>query len=239
MGTSYVEIYKRALGTIKSYRFAQLPKDDSITLYLMLFPFLQNAFGRITEPLELVEILQYRKEPDYQEDDFVGDGFKNSFALNFDVEVNSLDNVYFDVILDNARLIEGVDYVYNPITNSIDFTEIPTQESNINIIYYFVGEILGTDSKTLQVKLKDHSLRLLASYVTLGWIEKNKNRELNIEANLGAKHSPANALKEIRELYTQALDEVQNSQNAFGWTTKFLKAKNSKINLIAEITPKL
>ncbi len=237
--TSYKDIYEKALALIDSYTLTRAVNDSPITFYRIMYPFLQDTWGQIVQPMQLIPYLQYRKEPVYLIEDLVGDGVNKSFALSFDVEVNSLDNVYFNVVMDGARLIESIDYAFNKDNLTIDFVDTPNEYSKITVEYYYVGEIVGTSSPDVKVVLKDHATQLLASYVVKNWIEKQKNRELLIKSNLGAKEyqlfSPANALKENKDLYRLACQQVKNLEHELDWAQYYGKQKyGSAFNLFVE-----
>jgi len=241
--TSYTEIYERALGRINSYTLTNAVNKDPIYYYRIMYPFLLNAFGQIISPEDLLIYLFYRKEPVYEIEDFKGDGIKTSFPFSFDVEVDSPENIFFRVLLDNAELINGLDYTYNPLTKSIDFTTVPSDMDAIEIHYYYVGEIVGTNNPNVDVKLKDWALEILASYVITNWKEKDLNRETLVKTNISPKDynasSPANLLKEIKSSFQLAYDNAVSEQGNLDWKIRFLKSKyGNNYNLIASVTNK-
>ena len=243
MATSYSVIYEKAISLINSYKITSAIKDNPITFYRVMYPFLQSAFGRITTPSDLIIYLQYRKEPEYIVEDFIGEVGKSSFELSFQVETEYIDDVYFNVEINDGVKIEDVDYNYNASNNSINFSDAPEIGAKIVVEYYYVGAILGTSDNNVNVCLTDYSTQLIASHVVLSWIEKQKNRELMIQANISPKdyqlYSPANAIKENKDLYKIAYDIVQSEQKDLGWTQKILKAKyGSGYNMVAIVKRK-
>lgn len=249
MATSYKEIYSRAASMINSYKLAQAVEDSPITFFRVMYPFLLNAFGQISKPFELVEYLKYRKEPQYQIENFVASGGllanheeSDAFPLSFDVEIDSLDNVYFEVYV-NGNKLSPDKYYYDVNNNAIVFYNTPLPNSKITVEYYYCGEIIGTDNPNIEVNLRDYSIQLIATFVVRNWLEKAKNRELSLQANLGAKDynmfSPANLLKENKEIYKLAYDSSLSQESAFTWRLRYAQAKYGKdYNLIAEVKEK-
>lgn len=243
MATSYKEIYSRAASLINSYKITHAVEDSPITFFRVMYPFLLNAFGQITKPDELSEYLIHRKEPEHLIEDFATDGISGEFRLSFEVETNSMENVFFDVYLDGAKLVEGDHYYYDVDNNSIVLDEVPIKDSKVIVEYYYCGEIIGTDSDSIEVNLRDYSIQLIASFMIRNWLEKAKNRELMIQANISPKDyqmfSPANALKENRELYKLAYNNSYSEQSAFDWNLRYAQAKYGRsYNLVAEVKRK-
>lgn len=224
MSTSYKTIYKRAAGVINSYKISHAIEESPITFFRIMYPFLLNAFGQITRPEKLVSILQHRIEPEHIIEDFEIRNYQKNIPLSFDVEINYMDSVFFQVYLDE-RLLDYSEYYYNEIDNEIVLTISTPEAYALTVEYYFCGVIVGTEKRNLKVELKDHSLQILTTFTLRNWLEKAKNRELTIQANISPRDyqmfSPANALKENRELYDLAYNNSYSESNALGWAARF------------------
>lgn len=230
MPTSYQDVYFKSATIIDSYKFDKLLKENLIGFFKAMYPFLISAIGEFSTSIELYDYLQYRKEPVNEFQKFVADGINSNFNLDFAVD-SSLENVFFDVYLNETKLDDS-EYIYDEENKSINLTTVPTKDSIITVEYYYCGEIIGTNDESINIELTDKSTQLLAAMLTLKWLEKNKNRELNIRANLGVKEynmfSPANLIKETRTLYQQAYDMIVSMQRSLSWEQKFIKAKSGK-----------
>lgn len=242
MATSYQEIYFKSAGIIDSYKLDKLIQENLIGFFKPMYPFLLNAIGEIVSPIELYEYLKYRKEPIGETQIVTSDGVESNYVLDFVVDPSEY-NVFFDVYLDEVKLNYGVEYVYDKENNSINLTTLATKDSVIIIDYYYTGEIIGTNNDNLIVTLSDQSTQILAATTTLKWLEKNKNRELNIRANLGVKEynmfSPANLIKETKALYKTAYDIMVNTQKSLTWDKEYMKLQLGKgHNLFATVKSK-
>ena len=172
-GTSFFEVYKRAITEFKDPTLKALLENNTILFSETMHNFLLNAISLFTNPLKAAQRIHDVTEPYTLTNTFVGDGAIDTFVLSEYPSDEVIDDCIFEYRVDG----ELVNAEYIKDDNSAKFSEIPPESSNISILVYYIGK--------WNVTLYDEEAYILSQFIVACWSEFINNDKLDIIRLLG------------------------------------------------------
>lgn len=171
-GTSFFEVYKRAITEFKDPTLKALLENNTILFSETMYNFLQNAISLFTIPTKASERVKNISEPYTLENAFVADGITNEFILTSYPEEN-IDDFIFEFRING----EILDAEYIEETHTVRFEQVPTPSSDISVNIYFIGGWNTT--------LYNEEIYILSQFIVACWSEFIANDKLDIIRLLG------------------------------------------------------
>lgn len=172
-GTSFFEVYKRAITEFKDPTLKALLENNTILFSETMHNFLLNAISLFTNPLKAAQRIHDVTEPYTLTNIFIGDGTTDTFVLSEYPSDEVIDDCIFEYRVDG----ELVNAEYIKDDNSVKFSEIPPESSNISISVYYIGK--------WNVTLYDEEAYILSQFIVACWSEFINNDKLDIIRLLG------------------------------------------------------
>lgn len=172
-GTSFFEVYKRAITEFKDPTLKALLENNTILFSETMHNFLLNAISLFTNPLKAAERIHDVTEPYTLTNEFVGDGLTDIFVLSEYPDDEIIDDCIFEYRVDN----EPAKAEYIKDEHSVKFEISPSQSSNIIITIYYIGK--------WNVALYDEEAYILSQFIVACWSEFINNDKLDIIRLLG------------------------------------------------------
>lgn len=173
MGTSYLDIYKRAITEFKDPSIKKLFYDDEILFCQVMYNFLENAISMFITPIKASVRVQNRKEPYICSGTFVGDGISIKFNFEDTPEQDDAEDLLFKFTVNG----ENVKAKYDLTNNIVEFDVPPELNSDIEVTVYNVG--------SFNLKLYDGEIYVLSQLLLSCWSEYINNDVLDIQRLLG------------------------------------------------------
>ena len=179
-GTSYFEVYKRAITEFKDPTLKALLENNTILFSETMHNFLVNAISLFTNPLKASQRLHDVDEPYILENNFISDGTTNTFVLEKypGYDSDDTENIDYDDFIFEYRIDGEITHAtYTEETHSVTFDDIPLPSSNISVNIYYIGG--------WNVKLYDEEAYILSQFIVACWSEFIANDKLDIVRLLG------------------------------------------------------
>lgn len=215
--TLYTDVYDRALREIKDAELKRLSQMDTILFYEIMWSFLENAIASFTDPIDVIDRLSDKVEPELFVDTFTGDGRVDTFKLTEAISEDVVDFYLFKYEIDN-RPVCGE---YNPQTNSVQLLETPKAGSNVEISYYFIGY--------WNTEIPEQERYVLSKWLVAHWSENVNNNRLDIDRLLGDTDfklvSNSSTTTAKTGWYSVNRENAVKAMNKYAW---YVRAKETK-----------
>lgn len=173
LGTSYFNIYKRAITEFKDPTLKNLLENDTIMFSQVMYNFLENAISLFTNPIPAQKRVNNRIAPQLYENSFTGDGTAATFVLQNSPSILYKDDCLFKYEIDG----EPISGEYNWENNTVTLPVPPFQDSQINITIYYIGN--------WYIELYSQEEYILSQFIISSWSEYIQNDKLDIIRLLG------------------------------------------------------
>ena len=173
IGTSYFDVYKRAITEFKDPALKNLLENDTVMFSQVMYNFLENAISLFTNPVAAQLRINNRQEPQTFNNSFVADGTTNEFALTNLPDSSLYDECLFEYAINN-NIVSGT---FNSETNTVTLSQTPQEGDNVNIVVYYVGN--------WNVELYPMEEYILSCFILAAWSEYIQNDKLDIIRLLG------------------------------------------------------
>ena len=172
-GTSFFEVYKRAITEFKDPTLKALLDNNTILFSETMYNFLKNAISLFTNPLKVAQRIHNISEPYTMTNNFTSDGITNTFVLTEYPEDDVLDDCIFEIRVNG----EPFDAEYIKEEHSVKFNSELPESSDIVISIYYTGG--------WNIKLYDEEAYILSQFIVACWSEFITNDKLDIIRLLG------------------------------------------------------
>ena len=173
IGTSYFDVYKRAITEFKDPTLANLLKNDTVLFSQVMYNFLENAISLFTNPIGAQKRINDRVAPQLFENTFTSDGTTATYTLTNLPEIDLLPECLFEYKVDGSP----VGGSFNSEDNTATLDQIPYVGSSVEVNVYYVGN--------WNVVLYPMEEYILSEFIMASWSEYIQNDKLDIIRLLG------------------------------------------------------
>ena len=213
IGTSYFEIYKRAITEFKDPTLKKMLGNNTILFSETMYNFLENAISLFTTPHEASLRVHDRAYPYTLTETFECDGEQNTFILENPPEDDLVDESIFEFSVDG----KAVDGNYNPTTHTITLNMLPPADSTLESDIYYIGNF--------NHKLYDEEIYILSQFIVACWSEFITNDKLDIIRLLGDtdfKLTSNSSTTTSKNLWnTTTIERVNKRMAKYAWDCRY------------------
>lgn len=173
MGTSYTEVYKRAITEFKDPAIKNLFDNETIMFCQVMYNFLENAISLFTSPKAAQLRVSNRISPQLYSNLFTGNGTQTQFVLVEYPTDNQLNDCIFSYKVNDI----SVTGTYDSVSHTVSLSAPPALNDSIEISIYYVGN--------WNIDLYDMEKYILSQYILSCWSEYIQNDKLDIVRLLG------------------------------------------------------
>lgn len=172
-GTSFFEVYKRAITEFKDPTLKALLEKNTILFSETMYNFLSNAISLFTIPFKAAMRVRNIVEPYTLTNEFEADGVQDTFILDQYPDEDVVDDCIFECKVNG----ELVDAEYIKEDHSVKLSVVPDVSSSVIIYTYYTGQ--------WNVELYEEEAYILSQFIVACWSEFIANDKLDIIRLLG------------------------------------------------------
>lgn len=173
IGTSYLDVYTRAITEFQDPQLKALYKNDIILFTQVMGNFMLNAVSLFSRPAKVRKRLSKNKSPYKLTEVFSGDGCKKVFYLKSILNKNDTQHMIFSINVNDKKY----EVEYDSSNNCIILPFTPSLGEEFILSIYYVG--------AFEAELYPEEVYILAQWLMVCWSEYVNNNRMDIDRLLG------------------------------------------------------
>lgn len=225
---NFIEIYEGAVALFEAPKITAQFKQNPISFYKTMFPYLQDAIFQFNNPSVLGYELADYVEPDGYTEEFVSDGV----TVNYPLSTQPTENAIIQCEL--GDIIIPVEYDIE--TNTVTLEQPIEAEQSFSIVWYDCGHFNSDFTGLVATGTYNYLIKaikgILSHLVVKAWATNEKNFLLDIQRLLNDTDfklfSESSAIKS-KVLWLNDIDRAcQKMQTQLAWNLQFSRASTNR-----------
>ena len=225
---NFIEVYEGAVALFEDPKITTQFRQNPISFYKTMFPYLQDAIFQFNNPSVLGYQLADYTEPDGYTEEFVGDGVTTQYALS----TQPTENAIIQCELGDSIIAAEYDITTNMIT-----LQEPIQEADsFTIVWYdcgyFNSDFNGLVAENVYNFLIKSVKGILAHLIVKAWATNEKNFLLDIQRLLNDsdfKLFSESSVNKSKVSWVNDIDRAcQKMQTQLAWNLQFSRASTNR-----------
>lgn len=225
---NFLEIYERAVALFEDPKITTQFRQNPISFYKTMFPYLQDAIFQFNNPAVLgYELANYTNPEGYSEE-FVGDGVTTVYTLG----TIPTENAIIQCELGNSI----IDLEYDNETNQITLTNPIEKDNSFIIQWYDCGHFNSEFNNLVAPNIYSFLIKsikgILAHLVVKSWATNEKNFLLDIQRLLNDsdfKLFSESSANKSKVAWANDIDRAcQKMLTQLAWNLQFSRASTNR-----------